>query len=60
MTVIPQFDPFGITEVSSEQWQQVKSKAEAVGGEVLVAVMELDEWVVKCFEKEAVFTICGI
>ena len=60
VTVIPQFDPFGITEVSSGQWKQVKSKAEAVGGEVLVAVMELDEWVVKCFEKEAVFTICGI
>ncbi len=54
------FDHWGITEVSPEQWQQVKIKAEALGGEVLVAVMELDEWVVKCFEKEEVFTICGI
>lgn len=60
VNAIPQFEPFGITEVSPEQWQQVKTNAEAVGGEALVAVMELDEWVVKCFEKEAVFTICGI
>ena len=57
---IPQFDPFGFTEVTKEQWQQVKSRAEAVGGEALVAVMEIEDWIVKCFEKEAVFTICGI
>ena len=60
VNVIPQFDPFGITEVSPEQWQQMKCNAEAVGGEVLIAIMELDEWVEKCFEKEKVFTICGI
>lgn len=35
-SAIPQFDHWGITEVSLEQWQQVKNKAEAVGGEVLV------------------------
>lgn len=60
VAAIPQFDPFGITEVTKEHWQQVKSNAEAVGGEVLVAVMELDEWVVNCFEQEEMFTICGI
>lgn len=60
ISAIPHFDHWGITEVSQEQWRQVKNNAEAVGGEVLVAVMELDEWVVKCFEEEAVFTICGI
>ena len=35
-------------------------RAEAVGGEALVAVMEIEEWGAKCFEKEEVFTICGI
>ena len=60
VSAIPKLDPFGVTEVSPEQWQQVKSKAETVGGEVLVAVMELNEWVEKCFENEAIFTICGI
>lgn len=60
MAVIPQFDPFGITEVTKEQWKQVKSRAEAVGGEALVAVMEIEDWVGKCFEEEEVFTICGI
>ena len=60
ISAIPQFDHWGITEVSPEQWQLVKSNAEMIGGEVLIAVIELDEWVVKCFEKEEVFTICGI
>jgi len=57
---IPQFDPFGVTEVTKEQWLQVKSKAKAVGGEALVVVMEMEDWVAKYFEEEDVFTICGI
>ena len=57
---IPQFDPFGVTEVTNEQWREMKSKAKAVGGEALVAITELEDWVVKCFEEEDVFTICGI
>ena len=60
VAAISQFNPFGITEVTKEQWQQVKSNAETVGGEVLIAVMELDAWVENCFEKEEIFTICGI
>ena len=60
VAAIPQFDPFGITEVTKEQWQQVKSRAEAAGGEALVAIIEIEDWVVKCFEEEKVFTICGI
>ena len=60
VAAIPQFDPFGITEVTKEQWQQVKSRAEAVGGEALVAITEMEDWVVECFEEEEVFTICGI
>ena len=60
VAAIPQFDPFGITEVTKEQWQQVKSRAESVGGEALVAIIEIEDWVVKCFEEEEVFTICGI
>lgn len=59
-TAIPRFDYWGITVVYPEHWQQVKSNAQAVGGNVLVAVMELGEWVEKCFENEEVFTICGI
>ena len=60
MAAISQFDPFGITEVTKEQWRQMKSKAEAVGGEALVAITELEDLIVKCFEEEEVFTICGI
>ena len=60
VAAIPQFDPFGNTEVTKEQWQQVKSRAEAAGGEALVAIIEIEDWVVKCFEEEEVFTICGI
>lgn len=60
VAAIPQFDPFGITEVTKEQWKQVKSRAESVGGEALVAVTEMEDWVVECFEEEEVFTICGI
>lgn len=60
LAVISQFDPFGITEVTKDQWLQVKSRAEAVGGEALDAVMEIEDWVVKCFKEEEVFTICGI
>ena len=60
VVAISQFDPFGITEVTKEQWQQVKSRAELVGGEALVAITEMEDWVVECFEEEEVFTICGI
>lgn len=59
-TATPQFDYYGITVVTSEQWQRVKSIAQVVKGEILVAINELDEWVAKCFESEKVFTICGI
>ena len=60
VVAISQFDTFGITEVTKEQWQQVKSRAEAVGGEAIAAITEMEDWVVECFEEEEVFTICGI
>ena len=60
VAAIPQFDPFGVTEVTKEQWQQVKSRAETVGGEAIAAITEIEDWVVECFEEEEVFTICGI
>lgn len=57
---IPGFAHWGLTEVNREQYLRLKSRAAEAGGEILAAVTELDRWACQCFEKEDVFTICGI
>lgn len=58
--VIAEYDPYGITKVSKEQWDEIYRIAEEIGGEIFYAISEANVWVCKNFESEEVFTILGI
>ena len=57
---IPQFDYYGITEVTKENWQTLQVLAHECGGTKEAIILELAQWVRDCFQNENVFTICGI
>ena len=57
---IPNFDHYGITEVTEYEWEILKKLALEQGEEVQSLIEELSIWVSDCFEVEKIFTICGI
>ncbi len=57
---IPEFDFYGITEVTLDEWEKLKEFALEQGEEVQKVIEELSMWVLDCFETEKIFTICGI
>ena len=57
---IPNFDHYGITEVTEYEWETLKKLALEQGEEVQSLIEELSIWVSDCFEIEKIFTICGI
>ena len=57
---VPDFAPFGETEIACQQWEMVKAEALAEGGKNAEIVMEADEWIQDTFSKYEVFTILGI
>ena len=57
---IPNFDYYGLTKVSKPQWEQLKQMAHNAGGEIEAAVMELNRWVITCFQEHSAFTIYGM
>ncbi|MDO4556672.1 MAG: hypothetical protein Q4B70_16275 [Lachnospiraceae bacterium] len=57
---IPQFDHWGITEVTPTQWQKLQQLLLDSGGVEREIIAELTPWVTACFQIEPVFTICGI
>lgn len=58
--VIPEFDHYGITQVSQTEWKKLYQLAMEQGGEVQRIMVELDTLVSNWFQIEDVFTICGI
>ncbi len=58
--VIPQFDHWGINEITKEQWLQIKNHAEKTGGDVAVVISEIDMWVNTVLPNENIITILGI
>ena len=59
-SVLPQFDYFGITPVSKEQFEKIKSNAKDYSEEVQASVAELEEYFSGDAEDTVFFTICGI
>lgn len=59
-SVVPSYDPFGITEISRGQWSVIVDKAKDIGGEVNGVILEADKWAVKVFAEYDIFTILGL
>lgn len=57
---VPQYDRWGITEVTKEQWEQMNSKAKELGGEAYVVMEEIQQWAKQKKHKETVYTILGV
>ena len=58
--VVEEYDPYGNTPVTNEQWELIVQKAEIIGGNVWVAVNEAKEWATQNFQHHQVFTILGM
>lgn len=57
---IPNFNYYGPTKVTQEQWLAVKKISESMTFQIRNIIDEIDEWVQTCFLSDACFSICGI
>lgn len=57
---VPEFDYYGITEIDSENWSQIKSSADMMGGAVKDAIAEIDLWAAPLLPADHVITVLGI
>ncbi len=57
---IPNFNYYGPTKVTKEQWLAVKKMSENMTLQIKDAINEIDEWVQNCFLTDNCFSICGI
>ncbi len=57
---IPNFNYYGPTKVTKEQWLAVKEMNEQLTLQVKDVINEIDEWVQNCFLTDNCFSICGI
>ena len=60
LSVIPEYDPYGVTKVSEREWKAILNEAERIGGDAYTAILEANEWVIDNFNTHTVFTILGI
>lgn len=54
------FDFYGFTEVSEEQWNKLVKNSNMLSKEVQCSIQEIDQWAQIVFEESDVFTIIGI
>lgn len=59
-SAIADFDHWGITEVTEEQWRELKKTFDEKGGEYAELISELDPWAQDNFSEHMVFTVFGI
>ena len=57
---LPDFDYYGETEVTPEQWDRIKTGAGRMGPQTRAAISELDGWAQDCFAQEPVFRVLGL
>ena len=60
ITALPDFDYYGETTVTVDQYEALKATALAQGGEIAELFSEFDVWAAECFKVESCFTIQGI
>lgn len=58
--VLPDYDPYGETQVNQSQWESILDYASQLDTEAKTALTEAAAWVKDVFENEEVFTILGI
>ena len=58
--VIPDYDPYGETEVNQSQWKAILDYASQLDTEAIIALTEATPWVNEALQDEKVFTILGI
>ena len=58
--VIPDYDPYGETQVNQCQWEAILEHASQLDTEAKIALTEAAIWVNEVLENEEVFTILGI
>lgn len=58
--VIPNYNSYCEFEVDKELWNDIKRKAQEIGGEVFVCILEADEWVQNTYLEYDFFTIIGV
>ncbi len=60
LSVVDEYDPFGVTEISEEQWKEIYVKAKQIGGSLFEAILEAVPWAEDNFRQHKVFTILGL
>lgn len=55
-----QYDYFGETRLTQEQWEYIVAKAAAIGGELENAIGEITPWAMDCYKENSIITILGM
>lgn len=58
--VVPEFDPFGETEISQEQWEMIGKAIPKDDANSIEMFQEADEWLKEVFATFGCFTILGL
>lgn len=57
---VPSYDYYGVTEITLEQWQQIKNEGLLNNDKTTDIITQAESWMEETFAKEKVFTILGI
>ncbi len=57
---VPSYDYYGITEITLEQWQQIKNEGLLTNDETADIIAQAESWMEETFAKHKVFTILGL
>ena len=59
-SVIPNYNSYSEFEVDKQLWNTIKRKAQEIGGETFLCILEADEWVQNTYLEYDLFTIIGV
>jgi len=59
-SVNPNYDPYGPTEFTVEQWNAVRKKSAEIGGELELLIKELYDWLGDSSDAGIAFTSLGV
>ncbi len=59
-SVLPQFDYYGLTQVTLSEFEKLKSEAPSFSNEAAECMNELSAWIGDAVDNDVVFTICGM
>ena len=57
---VPDFNYYGPTQVTAQEYQQLKLRGLAAGGEIAEVIRELDPWAEAALQSHGCFSILGI